>query len=276
MAEGVRFEVADGVGTIMLDRPDRLNALDLPMHEALEEAVAAAFRADDARVILLAGEGRGFCVGADLGLLDSLVARRGADYHMSRPGQVPARFAGLDGPAEAMNAYSFPLALPKPVIAAINGPCVGVGLVLAASCDLRFMSEDAFLSAAFPSLGLSAEWGLPWLLTRIAGLGAASDILMSGRRVNAHDALRIGLATRVVPPDALLAEALDYARAIAAGAAPRALSLIKRQLQAAATQSFAQATTKDYDLLLESLAYPDFAEGVAALRETRPARFSAR
>lgn len=272
----VRFDIADGVGTITLDRPERLNALDLPMHEDLAQAFAAAAHADDARVILLTGAGRGFCVGADLGLLDSLIERRGRDYHMPPPGEVAPLFAGIDGPAEAMNAYTFPLAMPKPVIAAINGPCVGVGLVLAASCDIRFMSEDAFASATFPQLGLSAEWGLPWLLSRIVGLGVASDLLLSSRKLAAEEALRLGFANRVVAPEILVEQAGDYARAVAASAAPRALRLIKRQLQDSAWQNYAQATGRDYDLLLESLAHPDFAEGVAALREKRPPDFSDR
>lgn len=274
MNEIVRFEVSDGVGVITLNRPDRLNALDDAMHPALDEAFVAAHCDRQVRAIVLTGAGRGFCAGADMSRLDRLVATRGAGYELPKPGTVTAIYDGLGLDPDLAQTYTFPLATPKPVIGAINGACIGVGLVLAACCDVRLASTTVKFGAAFPQRGIQAEAGLAWLLPRIVGRGVASDMLISGRMIAADEALRIGLVSRIEEPDALLGVAIDYARAIAINSAPRAVAIIKRQLFDGCTESFGDAARTAHDLLLERLASDDFIEGVASYREKRSPRFS--
>ena len=276
MSDIVTFEVADGIGTITFNRPDRLNALDDAMHPAIEEAVVAADKADDARVIVVTGAGRAFSAGADMTRLDRLIQGRGSNYDQPRPGTVPDALKDIDAPADMLGVYTFPLALSKPVIAAVNGPCVGAAFVIASCCDVRFMSRNAFFNAAFAQRGLIAESGLAWLLPRLVGHNFASDILLSGRRIGAEEALRIGLVSRVEEPDALLAEAQAYARAMAATTAPRSMRLVKRQIQQGYGQSFGESARQAHDLLLESLAHDDFLEGVRSFQEKRAPLFTGR
>ena len=274
MGELVRFEVSDGVGLITLDRPDRLNAFNGPMHGELDAVFAEAHRSTEAKVIVLTGSGRGFCAGADLDLLDGLAEARGSNYFIPPPGTVVPAFEGLDGLREAMTTYTFPLAMPKPVIAAVNGPSVGIGFVLAAACDIRFVSRKASFSAAFPQIGVVAEYGIAWLLPRVIGRNLAADLLLSGRRLDAEEAHRIGFASRIEEPEEMLPAALAYARGIAANCSPNSTRMIKQQLIDAETESYAQATRKAYGLLVESLGSADFAEGLAAIREKRAPHFT--
>lgn len=276
MSDIVLFEVTDGVGTITLNRPDRLNALDDAMHPAIEEAAVAAEQAVDARVIVLTGAGRAFSAGADMTRLDRLIEGRGSNYELPRPGIVSDRLKPIDAPAEMLGTYTFPMALSKPVIAAINGPCVGAAFVMAACCDVRFISQKGFFAAAFAQRGLIAEGGLAWILPRMVGTNLASDIMLSGRRVTAEEALRIGLVSAIEEPDALLPAVLDYARAMAATTAPRSMRLIKRQVQHGHAQSFGEAAQEAHDLLLESLAHDDFIEGVNSFQEKRAPDFKGR
>jgi len=273
---GITLAVADGVALITLDRPERLNALTDAMHDELNQAFATAIRSAEVRAIVLTGAGRAFCAGADMARLDQLVASRGAAFDIPRPGAPVAALAGIDAPPETLVTYTLPLASPKPVIAAINGACVGVGLLLAAASDVRFVGESAMFAAAFAQRGIVAEFGLAWLLPRLVGLGMASDMLISGRRVEAAEALRVGLASRLEPDDRLLEVALAYAREIAATASPRSTAIIKRQLHTALEGRFAEATTQAWDLPTESFRSEDFAEGVLSFRERRPAAFTGR
>lgn len=274
MSEIVDVAVQDGVAVITLNRPDRLNALDDAMHPALDAAWVAAHTAPDARTIVLTGAGRGFCAGADLSRLDRLVATRGAGYELPRPGTLAPAYQALGLDPDLAQTYTFALATPKPVIGAINGACVGVGLVLAACCDVRFASTTARFGAAFPQRGVQAEAGLAWLLPRIVGRGVAADMLMSGRIVAAEEAQRIGLVSRLVDPDGLLDAAIGYAREIAIASAPQAVALIKRQMFDGCSESFGDAARTAHDLLLGRLASDDFVEGIASFREKRPPRFA--
>lgn len=275
MAEHVTFGIDEGVGIITLNRPERLNALTDAMHPELNAVFATAFRAQEARVIILTGAGRAFCAGADMARLNRFAASKGADFDLPRPGLPAPEFDGLDAPRDLLTTYTAPLAFPKPVIAAVNGPALGVGFVLAATCDIRFAAKNSFFSAAFPQRGICAESGLAWLLPRLIGHGPAADILLSSRRVPAEEALAMGLVTRVEEEDALLPAALAYAKTIAATAAPRALALTKRQLWVGHWQTFGQAAMNAHDLLLKCLAGAEYAEGVASFQEKRAPCFAA-
>ena len=176
----VRYEVADRVATITLDRPHRLNAWTGRMHAEYRWSVAEAEADDAVRVVVVTGAGRGFCAGADSGALEGHVAKGGYD-----PGTDDDELATPGyGVREAYDHdFSFHFGLTKPVIAAINGPAAGVGLVLACYCDLRFAAAGAKLTTAHGRLNLPAEYGLSWLLPRIIGLGRANDLLLSSRVV---------------------------------------------------------------------------------------------
>jgi len=165
------------------------------------------------------------------------------------------------------------LAMPQPVIAAVNGPCIGAGLGLAVSCDVRFASQTAYFSTIFSRRGLIAEFALAWSLPRLIGRGAASDLLLSGRRVSATEALQIGLVSEILSADALLQHAIDYAHDIAENVSPRSARVIKAQLRAAEGETLPEALATADEALQGSLASADFREGMAALRERRPPAF---
>ena len=275
MGDLVVYERQGAVGIVTLNRADKLNALTTEMQSDLNAAFVAAADDSDARVIVLTGAGRAFCVGADMDKLTRLVEKRGKTYDIPRPGNPVPALRALDAEPATLVSYTLPLAMKKPVIAAINGPCVGVGLVMACCCDVRFMGAGAFFGSAFPQRGLVAEYGLAWLLPRLIGLGRASDILLSGRRVEADEALAIGLVNKVVADAGLLAAAMAYAQEMAQTAAPSSTATIKRQLARAATQSYGEASGEAWDLLMQAIAGDDFQEGVASFLEKRPPDFAA-
>ena len=272
----VALSVQDGVGLIELARPDELNVLGEEMLAALEHAASAMETNDDVRVVVLTGRGRAFCAGADMGRLRRLIEGGSKGYDLPRPGIIPPGLSALPGPPETVTHYSFPMAMSKPVIAAINGPVVGAGFVLAASCDVLFAGKSAFFSGAFGARGLMAESALAWLLVRQVGLTSAADILLSGRRIMAEEALAMRLVSRVIRDEDLVADTLAYAVDMARTVAPRSLRIMKRQLQQSVDQTYAEATCQSYDLLMEALDHPDFREGVDSFLEKRDPRFTGR
>jgi enoyl-CoA hydratase/carnithine racemase len=272
----VLTRVEDGVAVITLNRPDRLNGLTVAMGEALDEAFTSLGSDPSVRVIVVTGAGRAFCAGADMERLQGLVSNKGTGLSTNPPDQPNAVFDRLkDAPAHLRSRLLAPMAVPQPVIAAINGPCAGVGLALAVACDLRFSGTTGLFTAAFPRRGLTAEAGLAWSLTRLVGRGAAGDILLSGRKILAPEAAAMGLVNAVIEGD-VLEHALVYARDIAANVSPRSARVIKRQLNLAADQDHAEALGLAYDEVVASLACGDFKEGVAAFVEKRPPVFTGR
>jgi enoyl-CoA hydratase/carnithine racemase len=169
---------------------------------------------------------------------------------------------------------TFPTTIAKPIIAAVNGACAGLGLVAAVMCDLRFAAAGAKLTTAFARRGLVAEYGISWMLPRLVGLPAAIDLLVSGRVVLAEEAREIGLVDRVVSPDRLLVETLEYARDLAANCSPSSMATIKRQLYADLDADLATAVDRADDAVRRSFELPDFAEGVQSYLDGRPPRFA--
>jgi enoyl-CoA hydratase/carnithine racemase len=257
MSEVVQCEVRDGVALITLNRPERLNAWTGEMERAYFGALEECGAAEDVRVIVVTGAGRGFCAGADM-----------QDLQAIGDGDVPA------GEAFERRPQTYPLTIPKPIIAAINGPCAGIGLVQALMCDLRFAAAGAKLTTAFARRGLVAEHGISWMLPRLVGPARALDLLLSGRVVLAEEAAELGLVNRVLAPEALLDETLAYARDVAVNCSPASMATMKRQVYAALDQRLPEALEEADALMLESFTAPDFAEGVASFVERREPSFA--
>jgi enoyl-CoA hydratase/carnithine racemase len=264
----VRYEVAERVATVTLNRPHRLNAWTGRMDAELREALAGAEADDEVRAIVLTGAGRGFCAGADSKALDRHAA---GGYDSGLPPEPATPGHGVRPDFD--HPYAYLLGIPKPVIAAVNGPAAGVGLVLACFCDIRFAAEGAKLTTSNARLGLPAEYGLSWLLPRLVGAGRAAELLFSSRIVLAEEAERMGLVNRVLPPDRLLPEAQAFARTLATEISPSSLRESKRQLWSDLLRPLDEAMRDATALLDRMVAEPDFAEGAAALSERRPPRF---
>jgi enoyl-CoA hydratase/carnithine racemase len=260
MNEVVQRQVQDGVALLTLNRPDRLNAWTAEMERVyfgmLEECASSA----DVRVIVVTGAGRGFCAGADMQDLQALGAGK------------------VDVDVEAAlerRPQTFPLSIGKPIIAAINGACAGIGLVQALMCDLRFAAEGAKLTTAFARRGLVAEHGISWVLPRLIGPARALDLLLSGRVVLAEEAQALGLLNRVSAPEQLLEGTLDYARELASQCSPASMATMKRQVYADLQRGLDEALVEADRLMFESFAAPDFVEGVTSFLQRRDPRFAA-
>ena len=268
------YNVADRVATITLNRPEKLNAWTAVMEQEVCSAMEDAERDTNVRVIVLTGAGRGFCAGADMSLL-SAVAGHGLDEGTRE--RVLRRTELCEGVrSDFQKKYSYFPAIQKPVIAAINGPIVGLGLVIALFCDLRWASSAARFSTAFARRGLIAEYGMAWMLPRLVGLPNALDLLFSARTIDAAEALRMGLVNQVFPEDLFSDNVHEQACALASGVSPRSLRVIKRQVYDALFQTLAEAFETSEREMLASLQSEDFKEGVAHFLEKRAPAFTGR
>jgi len=269
--QATRYAVADGIATITLDRPERLNAWTAAMNAEYRAHLQAASDDPAVRVIVVTGSGRGFCAGAESEDLAGHAARgsydSGAPEDLATPGQ------GVAPEFDAELAYHF--GIPKPVLAAINGPVAGIGFALSCYCDLRFAARGAKFTTAHGKLGLPAAFGLAWLLPKLIGLPRALDLLLSSRTFDADEAHALGLVTAVVDGPDLLDHVNGYARTLATTVSPASLAASKRQVYEAFHQTAAEAVQAAEALLDPMMAGPDYREGVAALREKRPPDFGA-
>jgi enoyl-CoA hydratase/carnithine racemase len=264
-----RYEVRDRVATVTLHRPERLNSWTGRMHAEYRALLERARTDRSVRVIVVTGSGRGFCAGADSRALEREV-ERGA-YDPGRGDDVALPGYGVLPEFDADFAYHF--GIPKPIIAAVNGPAAGVGLVLACYCDLRFAAAGAKLTTSHGRLGLPAEFGLSWLLPRLLGVTRAADLLLSSRVVLAEEAERLGLVNRVLPPDELLPFTYEYAGRLAREIAPSSLAATKLQLYRDLHTDVASSVRDAGVRMAAMMGGADFAEGVAALTEKRPPAF---
>jgi enoyl-CoA hydratase/carnithine racemase len=264
------YEVAAGVATVTLTRPPH-NSWSGRMHQEYCVCLAEADRDPSVGAIVVTGAGRSFCVGADSRALDRQTEKTDYDPGVTQA-DLPRAGYGLDPEYDELFAYHFGIL--KPIVAAINGPVAGVGLVVACFCDVRFAAEGAKITVATPKLGLPAEYGLSWLLPRIMGLGRAADLLFSSRVVLAEEAEHLGLVNRVCPADELLSAVLGYAGDLANRMSPAALREIKRQLYADQHRGVGASVRDSAATTDQLMKGPDFREGVSAWLEKRPPRFS--
>lgn len=270
------YEVADRVATITLNRPDKLNAWTATMEREVRSAVDEAEHDDNVRVMVLTGAGRGFCAGADMSLLNA-VATQGLPEDVA--GRIQSGDAAHEGQGlrpDFQRKYSYFLGVAKPVIAAINGPAVGLGLVIPLYCDLRWAAENARFSTVFAQRGLIAEYGMAWMLPRIVGLSDALDLLFSARTITASEALDLRLVNRVFPQEGFAATIHQHAAQLAASVSPRSMGVIKRQVYAAMFETLAESFDLSVVEMVASLRSEDFKEGVAHFLEKRPPKFSGR
>jgi enoyl-CoA hydratase/carnithine racemase len=268
----VLYSVADRIATITWNRPDRLNAWTVNMEGEYRAAFAEAARDPDVRVILVTGAGRGFCAGADMSLLQSVTSGKLTPSNIDSEKLSTA--IGTSVREDFKKQYSFPLAVPKPVIGAINGATAGLGLVHAMYCDIRFAADTAKFTTAFSQRGLIAEYGLAWLLPRPIGMHNALDLLYSSRVILGTEAYEMGLVNKVVPANLLMATAGEYALQLATMSSPRSMGIIKRMAYTGQFQTLGEAYDLAVDEMVQSFGSDDFREGVASFVEKRTPNFS--
>lgn len=256
MSDAVLYETNNHIAVLTLNRPDRLNAWNGELAKGYFNSLDRAAADPDVRVIVVTGAGRGFCAGADMDVLQGIGDAGG-------PGEASDN-------RDARHAIS----TPKPVIAAVNGACAGLGFVLAVASDIRFAASGAKFTTAFSRRGLIAEHGLSWTLPQLVGQANALDLLLSGRVILAEEAKELGLVNRVCVPENLMDEVMAYAADIAANAAPMSMAIMKQQVYNHPQLPLAEAMSQSNKLMVESLKRQDFKEGVASFVEKRPPKFA--
>jgi enoyl-CoA hydratase/carnithine racemase len=271
----ILYDVADGIATVTLNRPEKLNAWTMRMAAEVRHACLTAERDAAVRVVVVTGAGRGYCAGADMDLLQGLQGGGGgggtaggdASLAIDLDTSVPAAFRG---------EYSYPIGMSKPVIAAVNGVAAGLGLSYMLYYDMRIASDRARFGTVFSRRGLVAEHGSAWLLPKLVGMAHACDLLFSGRLIPAQEALDMGLVNRVVPHDDLMRTVRDIATEMATLCSPRSIRIMKRQLYGNQFVDLAESVQEADREMVASFGTEDFREGVASFVQRRPPRFTGR
>ncbi len=263
----ILYDVQDRIATITLNRPHRMNAWTGRMHTEYRYALDQADRDGNVSVIVVTGAENSFCAGADTAALEGHAARGGYDAGTAPDIVTPGK--GDFSPFQENFSYHF--ALEKPVIAAINGPAAGVGLVLACFADLRFAVEGAKFTTAHGRFNLPAEYGLSWLLPRLIGLTKANDLLLSSRVFLAEEAMDLGLLNGVMSREELVPYVYDYARTLAEKVSPGSLKETKRQIYTDLHRDVGEAVREADQLLSEMVKSPNYNIGVKAFMKKQKA-----
>ena len=251
-------EDKNGVAVLSFNRPDRANAYSVPLEAEYFRQLQDCERDPAVRVIVVTGVGRTFCPGMDSGSLSAQANDHAASTYPHK-----------------RTAATYPRSIRKPIIAAINGACAGIGLIIAMNCDLRFTTTQAKITTSFSHRGIMAEHGLAWSLPRTIGPSRALDLLFSARIVQGEQALQLGLVDRVFEPENLMAETLEYAGTLARLSSPVAMGIIKQQvyegLESTQDEARVLAIRWWYDTFKEG---PDFREGINSYLEKREPTFA--
>lgn len=256
----VLYEVRPpGIALITLNRPERLNAWNGPLAARYFELLDEAAGDPAVKVIVVTGAGKGFCAGADMDSLQAIGSSSGSGGAESAAGGRP---------------QSYTTTVPKPVIAAVNGACAGIGMVQALMCDMRFAAAGAKFTTAFSRRGLIAEYGMSWILPRLIGTARSLDLLMSGRVILAEEAAAMGMVNEVVAPEHLMDRVMEYASDVAVNASPTSMSIMKQQVYRDQMRDIDAASDDAIELMKASLKRDDFKEGVASFLQRRPPAFA--
>ena len=271
MYQDILYAVDDPVAIVTMNRPDQLNALTGRMMAEMRHAFAEAENDPAVVGIVLTGAGRGFCAGADMqGLSATASGERGQAEDMS---DLKANPGNPDMGPNFEVTYSYLMSLSKPLIAAINGPCAGLGFVYACLADMRFVERQAKFTSAFAQRGLIAEHGSSWILPRLIGVGRALDLLWSARKFTGEEAKELGLADRLVEEGKSVQAAIDYIKYLAEVVSPTSIKVIKAQVYRHLNMELRDAMLETNEWMAESLVREDFKEGVSSFMEKRPPDF---
>lgn len=265
------YQVADPVAVITLDRPNALNALTSRMLAEIKHALAAAESDEQVVGIVLTGAERGFCAGMDMNDLAATASG-------NRPTEdLQALDAQPGDPAMGEDfqvTFGYLLSIRKPLIAAINGACAGLGFVIACLADMRFVETQAKFTTSFAQRGLVAEHGISWVLPRLIGSGRALDILWSARKFTGDEAFQLGLAERVFETGKAKEEAINYIKALAMHSSPQSIMLMKAQVYRHLNTTLGPAMKETNILMTASLEQDGFKEGVNSFMEKRLPKFA--
>jgi enoyl-CoA hydratase/carnithine racemase len=269
--QDILYRVDDPVAIITMNRPDALNAFTTRMLAEVRHALAEAEQDERVVGIVLTGAGRGFCAGMDMNALNDMSSNSGGarDDLSALAAQPGDAQMGED----FQIAFAYLLSVRKPIIAAVNGACAGLGFVFALLSDLRFVDRTAKFTTAFSQRGLIAEHGASWILPRLIGSGRALDLLWSARKFDGEEAARLGLAERLCEPGEALETAVAYIKDLAANASPTSLMVMKAQVYRHLNMPLGQSLNENNTWMDESLKRDDFREGVRSFMERRPPAF---
>ncbi len=257
--EYVRTSITEGIGTVTLNRPDKLNAFAGRMRQELAEAVFQVAESADVRVLVVTGAGRAFCAGADVGYMQQVLERE--DWEAAK-GLVEA----------GRTVVSTIRSVAKPVVASVNGAAAGAGANLALACDVRIASDRASIGQTFNRIGVHPDWGGTYFLPRLVGPAKALELIYSGEMIDADEAQRLGLFNRVVPHDRLEEETLVFARMLAAKP-PIALALAKQAVYQSEQRPLDEMLLLELDHQVRCFQSEDAKEGLQAFLEKRAPSF---